>query len=121
MNDLLFYTDTTAHPVIAAPAYPGDAGYDLAVSKPVCIQAKSFQKVQLDLFVAIPAGYVGVIKDRSGHASGGLHILGGVIDASYRGRVGHAVRLDSGADERGEYVRVALVKAESVTVFGERR
>ena len=87
MNDLLFYTDTTAHPVIAAPAYPGDAGYDLAVSKPVCIQAKSFQKVQLDLFVAIPVGYVGVIKDRSGHASGGLHILGGVIDASYRGRV----------------------------------
>lgn len=36
-------------------------------------------------------------------------------------RDGRAVRLDSGADERGEYVRVALVKAESVTVFGERR
>lgn len=36
-------------------------------------------------------------------------------------RDGRAVRLDSGADERGEYVRVALVKAEAVTVFGERR
>lgn len=37
-------------------------------------------------------------------------------------RDGRAVRLDSGADERGEYVRVALVKAEAVTVFaGGRR
>lgn len=37
-------------------------------------------------------------------------------------RDGRAVRLDSGADERGEYVKVKLVKAESVTVFaGERR
>ena len=36
-------------------------------------------------------------------------------------RDGRAVRLDSGADERGEYVRVQLVRAESVTVFGERR
>lgn len=36
-------------------------------------------------------------------------------------RDGRAVRLDSGADERGEYVRVQLVRAEAVTVFGERR
>ncbi len=88
MNDeLKFYTDTDAHPVIVAPAYPGDAGYDLAVSGGVCIQPKSFQRVQLDLFVAIPDGHVGLIKDRSGHASGGLHILGGVIDSSFRGRI----------------------------------
>jgi hypothetical protein len=36
-------------------------------------------------------------------------------------RDGRAVRLDSGADERGEYVKVKLVKAEAITVFGERR
>ena len=35
---------------------------------------------------------------------------------------GRAVRIDSGADEHGEYVRVELVKPEAVTVFaGGRR
>ena len=37
-------------------------------------------------------------------------------------RDGRAVRLDSGADERGECVRVALAQPEAVTVFaGGRR
>lgn len=36
-------------------------------------------------------------------------------------RSGRAVRIDSGADEHGEYVRVALVKPETVTVFAEER
>lgn len=86
-DELKFYTDTTTHPVIAAPAKAGDAGYDLAVSRELTIHGKSFQKVKLDLRLAIPDGYMGMIKDRSGLAARGLHILGGCIDTGYRGEI----------------------------------
>lgn len=86
-DELKFYTDTTAHPVIASPAKAGDAGFDLSVSRELTIHGKSFQKVKLDLRLAIPDGYVGMIKDRSGLAGKGLHVIGGVIDAGYRGEI----------------------------------
>lgn len=85
-DELKFYT-AGVYSAIAMPKRAGDAGYDLAVSDDVTIHAKSFIKVKLDLCVAIPAGHVGMIKDRSGQAAGGLHVLGGVIDAGYRGAI----------------------------------
>lgn len=85
-DELKFYT-AGVYSAIAMPKRAGDAGYDLAVSDEVTIHAKSFIRVKLDLCVAIPAGYVGMIKDRSGQAAGGLHVLGGVIDSGYRGTI----------------------------------
>ena len=41
------------------------------------------------LSMEIPSGYFGSIRDRSGLASkNGIHVLGGVVDSSYRGDVG---------------------------------
>ena len=48
-----------------------------------------------------------------------FRVYGFTDNAHWRDR--RAVRLDSGADERGEYAKVKLVKAEAITVFGERR
>ncbi|TBR22729.1 dUTP diphosphatase, partial [bacterium] len=38
--------------------------------------------------MAIPAGYVGLVADRSSLARKGIKTAGGVIDAGYRGEVG---------------------------------
>jgi len=39
------------------------------------------------LHLEIPAGYVGLVKDRSSVAAAGLHTIAGVIDSAYRGEL----------------------------------
>ena len=49
--------------------------------------------------VEIPTGYVGILKGRSGLAkNNGIEVLGGVIDADYRGEIG-VILLNSGFNE----------------------
>lgn len=66
---------------------PGDAGYDIRSNQDVVIHPGEIVFVPTGLHVAIPEGMVGVLKDRSSMARAGLHITGGVIDASYRGEI----------------------------------
>ena len=39
------------------------------------------------MYLEIPAGLVGLVKDRSSMASTGIHTLAGVIDSAYRGEL----------------------------------
>ncbi len=66
---------------------PGDAGYDIRSCEAMVIPPGGQALVPTGLHVAIPAGWVGVIKDRSSVAAAGVHTMGGVIDASYRGEI----------------------------------
>jgi len=78
------------HPdaVIPTRANPGDAGYDLTSVSEVRIFAGGRAMVSTGLAVAIPPGHYGRIAPRSGLAAkNGIMILGGVIDAGYRGEV----------------------------------
>ena len=68
----------------------GAAGYDLAYAGSVTQLVAPGQRRLLPtgLAMAIPKGYVGVIKDRSGWAlSDGVSRRAGVIDSDYRGEV----------------------------------
>lgn len=82
---LCFYSEHA--PGIQSPAYPGDAGFDLVVRTDTTIPAHAIDAIQLDLFLAIPDGHVGMICGRSSMARRGIDVLGGIVDASYRGRV----------------------------------
>jgi dUTP pyrophosphatase len=66
---------------------PGDSGYDLASAEDTIIYKGTRHTVRTGVHVAIPKGYVGIIKDRSSMASLGIHVLAGVIDSSYRGEI----------------------------------
>jgi len=67
---------------------PGDAGFDLFSVEDVTILPGKRVLVGTGIALAIPSGWVGLIKDRSGLAANdGLHCLGGVIDENYRGEV----------------------------------
>jgi dUTP pyrophosphatase len=75
---------------IALPSYQheGDAGLDLRAAKQCVIKKGTRQTVPTGIKIAVPAGYFGLIKDRSGLASKhGIHTLAGVVDCGYRGEV----------------------------------
>ncbi len=75
---------------IALPSYQheGDAGLDLRAAKECVIKKGTRQTVPTGVKIAVPQGYFGLIKDRSGLASKhGIHTLAGVVDSGYRGEV----------------------------------
>ena len=65
-------------------ANPWDAGLDLYSIEEVTLKRGEVKAVRTGIAVAIPRGFVGIIKDRSSKALKGLHCLAGVIDSGYR-------------------------------------
>lgn len=63
------------------------AGLDLYSSVNVEIRPYSMEKITSGIEIGIPQGYYGQIADKSSIAVQGLKIMGGVIDADYRGEV----------------------------------
>lgn len=79
-------------------AKPSDAGYDLCAMETYELGAGERELFRTGIAVAIPDGYVGYIKPRSGLAMRhGIDVLAGVIDSGYRGEVG-VVLLNTDAD-----------------------
>jgi len=62
-----------------------DAGLDLHAAVNMTVLPHSQQIVPLGIQTQFSSIYVALIKDRSGLAAKGIHILAGVIDSSYRG------------------------------------
>jgi dUTP pyrophosphatase len=76
--------------VEGVPGYAkeGDAGADLRCTQGFVLYPFERQLVGTGVSVAIPEGFVGYIKPRSGLAhKSGIQILGGVIDSGYRGEI----------------------------------
>jgi dUTP pyrophosphatase len=65
----------------------GDAGLDLYCAEEFEINPNEIKIVGTGIAIEIPKGYFGLIKDRSGLATNGLHVLAGVIDENYRGEI----------------------------------
>ncbi len=69
-------------------SYPGDAGMDLCSRVEEYIYPGERKLIPTGIRLAIPPGYVGIIKDRSGVSwRKGLHTMAGVVDSGYRGEV----------------------------------
>jgi len=65
---------------------PGDAAYDIYSCEEVIILSGERVAVSTGIATEFPSNYVARICDRSGIAARlGLHVMAGVIDASYRG------------------------------------
>lgn len=75
--------------VIPSQAKYSDAGYDLHAMERYELAPHEREMFRTGIAIAIPDGYVGYIKPRSGLAARrGLDVLGGVIDSGYRGEIG---------------------------------
>jgi len=76
------------HPDAKIPsfAHPGDAGMDLFALEGVTVKKGERAKISTGIAIEIPYGYVGLAWDKGSiGATHGLKILGGVMDAGYRG------------------------------------
>lgn len=68
--------------------HESDAGLDLYAPEDITIPFGRRVKVPSGIGVALAEGTVGLLFDRSSTGALGTRVLGGVIDASYRGEIG---------------------------------
>lgn len=73
---------------LLSPAKPGDAGYDICSYERAIIYPEEMRLFKTEVYLEIPNGYVGIIKEKSGLAcSKNIGAGAGVIDSGYRGEV----------------------------------
>ena len=70
-------------------SHEGDAALDLKSSEDYALKPMEQKIFKTGIRMAIPAGNVGLIWDRSGLAAkNSIHTLAGVVDSGYRGEIG---------------------------------
>ena len=86
------------HPEAKLPVYghSGDAGLDLFSVVDRELAPGEVFAVPTGIQVAVPAGHVGLVWDKSGISLQGVHRLAGVVDSGYRGEV-QVVMINLGA------------------------
>lgn len=77
------------HPAAMLPSYSkfGDAGMDMYAVEDCLLDVGETAMVETGIGIAIPHGYFGSARERSGLAAKGIRLGGGVIDSGYRGEV----------------------------------
>ena len=63
----------------------GNAGLDIRIAEPVVLAPGEVKMVRCGFATEFPSPWVALLRDRSGHGKRGIHVLGGVIDANFRG------------------------------------
>ncbi len=90
-----------------------DAGFDIQSLNEILLAPHSQALVDTGLYVAVPEGWVMIIKDRSGMAGKRrIYTHAGVVDAGYRGEV--KIVLSNDGDEiqtlkQGEKIAQAII------------
>lgn len=87
-----------------------DAGMDCYSIEDVVITNGHYEVINLGFATSFPSNFVAILKDRSSMAGKGLHVIGGVIDSSYRGEW-KVMLVNFGADyviKRGDKIVQAL-------------
>lgn len=75
------------NPKATIPTYarPGDAGLDMYSLEDYILQPNERKIFPTGFALEFPEGYVAIVKDRGSMAGKGIHTMGGVFDAGYRG------------------------------------
>ncbi len=75
-------------------AHPGDVGMDIYAMETVTIPPMGHHFFWHGFALEFPEGYAAIVKDKSSISKAGLHTMGGVFDAGYRGEYNtHLVNL----------------------------
>ena len=102
----------SADAVLPTRAHASDAGLDLYGLEDVLLIPNEGKMARTGIAMAIPAGYVGLVADRSSLAKRGVKTAGGVIDAGYRGEI-HIVLRNLTSEsihlKRGERIAQLLI------------
>ncbi len=75
-------------------AHPGDVGLDLYSMEEVTIPPMGHHRFYNGFALEFPEGYAAIVKDKGSISKAGLHAMGGVFDAGFRGEYNvHLVNL----------------------------
>lgn len=86
--------------VLPSFALPGDVGMDVRALEDSIIAPGAHVILYLGFALEFPVGYGAFMKDKSSISKAGLHVMGGVYDAGYRGEYNvHLVNLSDQAYE----------------------
>lgn len=66
-------------------SHPGDVGLDMYSRESITLLPGDQHIFFVGFALEFPEGYAAIVKDKSGMAKKGLHTMGGVYDAGYRG------------------------------------
>lgn len=80
-------TKLNAEAKLPTRAHADDAGLDLYSVSETTLRPHEPVRVPTGIAMAIEPGHVGMICDRSSLGAKGIRVLGGVVDAGYRGEV----------------------------------
>lgn len=102
-------------------AHSDDAGMDMFAYKETVVPAHGRATVSTGIAMAIPEGYAGLFWDKSGLANNhGITVLGGCIDAGYRGELKVAVFNTSDTNhvfKKGDKVTQMLLQKVEHSMF----
>lgn len=77
-------------------AHPGDVGMDLYAMETITLAPQEHYRLWHGFAFEFGDGYAAIVKDKSSISKAGLHTMGGVFDAGYRGEYNtHLVNLSS--------------------------
>ena len=76
--------------------HPGDVGLDMYSMEEVIVPPGGHHFFYHGFALEFPEGYSAIVKDKSSISKAGLHTMGGVFDAGYRGEYNtHLVNLSA--------------------------
>lgn len=74
--------------------HPGDVGMDMYAMETVTIAPMGHYRFWHGFAMEFPIGYAAIVKDKGSISKAGLHTMGGVFDAGFRGEYNtHLVNL----------------------------
>lgn len=99
-------------------AHEGDVGLDLYAMKDFTVQPMEHVRIYHGFALEFPNGYAAIVKDKGSISKAGLHQMGGVFDAGFRGEYNtHLVNLSDQeyVIEKGDKVaQLVIVPVEIV-------
>lgn len=112
------------HPEAKLPSYahPGDVGLDLYSLETVTIQPGEHYRFMNGFALEFPIGYAAIVKDKGSISKAGLHTMGGVFDAGFRGEYNvHLVNLSKEAYtvEKGDKVAQLVIYPVEIAYLEE--
>lgn len=112
------------HPEAKLPSYahPGDVGLDVYSVEDVTIEPGMHHRFFHGFAFEFPNGFAAIVKDKGSISNAGLHALGGVYDAGYRGEYNtHLVNLSDTSYhfEKGDKVAQIIIYPVEIATLKE--
>lgn len=103
-------------------AHPGDVGLDMYSLETVTIEPGSHHRFNHGFALEFPEGFAAIVKDKGSVSNAGLHTMGGVFDAGYRGEYNtHLVNLSDKpyTVEKGDKVSQLVIYPVEIATLEE--